>query len=61
VKFTGIVLDDQKFDALGTDMHGSPFVRSGRVGAADAVLFPVRAAADFAEGWFRTIRNQAIS
>jgi aminoglycoside 3-N-acetyltransferase len=60
VKFTSIVLDDRKFDTLGADMHGLPFVRSGRVGAADAVLFPLREAVDFAEGWFRTIRNQAI-
>lgn len=61
LEFTGIVLDDDDFGALGADLDPLPFVRRGRVGAANCRLFPLRAAVDFAAGWFRTNRNQMIA
>jgi aminoglycoside 3-N-acetyltransferase len=49
--FKDIVLDEGDFAALGGRIDTEPFVRRGRLGAAECRLLPVRAAVDFALAW----------
>ncbi|MEU0128414.1 AAC(3) family N-acetyltransferase [Streptomyces sp. NPDC006289] len=55
-EYEDIVLDDGDFAALGGDFaregRAAGAVRSGRVGSATGRLFGLRAAVDFAQGWF---------
>ncbi|GID90689.1 aminoglycoside N(3)-acetyltransferase [Amorphoplanes digitatis] len=57
--FTDIHLDDTDFGALGDDFARSAGVIVGRAGAATAMTFPVRAAADFAADWMDRNRPAA--
>jgi aminoglycoside 3-N-acetyltransferase len=59
IAFDDIHLDDRDFAALGADFEaGSGAVRRGRVGSAEAILYPVRAAVDHAVEWMRRERGQ---
>ncbi|HUZ37751.1 MAG TPA: AAC(3) family N-acetyltransferase [Streptosporangiaceae bacterium] len=60
-EFTDLALDDSDFGALGTAIDPEPFVRRGRIGAAESRLLPLRAAVDFARCWFLEHRSRAIS
>lgn len=52
--FDDIELDDSEFGLIGKEFEtaGGP-VRAGRTGETDSLLFPLRAAVDFAENWMR--------
>lgn len=55
--FEDSAYDDSDFSRLGTWFEGrSGVVTRGAVGSADALLYPVRAAADCAEEWVRSQR-----
>ncbi|GIG88538.1 AAC(3) family N-acetyltransferase [Plantactinospora endophytica] len=56
LRFTDIRLDDGDFEALGADFTRETVVADGRVGAARAMAFPIRAAVDFAARWMRRYR-----
>ncbi|MFI9833419.1 aminoglycoside N(3)-acetyltransferase [Streptomyces sp. NPDC051913] len=64
--FKDVDLDDSDFGALGADfehcraMGPDPLVRTGRVGAAYARLFPLAPAVDFATGWLSGNRPRHI-
>jgi aminoglycoside 3-N-acetyltransferase len=47
-EFWDVDLDDSDFAALGRRMDGEPFVRRGRIGAAECRLVPIQRAVDFA-------------
>lgn len=59
--FTEIALDDSDFEELGGVMDKEPFVRRGKVGAAECRLFPIRAAVDFALAWPPFAQRRAAS
>jgi aminoglycoside 3-N-acetyltransferase len=50
-------LDDSDFAAIGDDLRGRPWVRTGRVGEATAHLLPIRTAVDFARVWMSRRRS----
>ncbi|MEU7971756.1 AAC(3) family N-acetyltransferase [Micromonospora sp. NPDC049089] len=54
--FRALDLDDRDFPAVGAALDGTPLVRHGRIGRADARLLSVRAAVDFAINWFNVHR-----
>lgn len=57
VEFEDVDYDDSDFAALGSRFAASSgAVTHGSVGSAEAMLYPARAAADFAEAWVRTQR-----
>ncbi|SNX65177.1 aminoglycoside 3-N-acetyltransferase [Streptomyces sp. TLI_55] len=64
--FKDVELDDSTFGILGADFEAcrgsgpDPAVRKGSVGDADARLFPLAAAVDFATGWLSGIRRSHI-
>jgi aminoglycoside 3-N-acetyltransferase len=49
--------DAEPFPAIGAAFEASGAVRVGRVGSAEARLFPQRAAVDFATAWLRRERG----
>ncbi|WP_020545757.1 aminoglycoside N(3)-acetyltransferase [Nonomuraea coxensis] len=51
-EFEDVELDSGDFAALGAAFERTGAVRRGRVGAAEARLFSLRAAVDHAVGWF---------
>ncbi|MEU8391181.1 AAC(3) family N-acetyltransferase [Micromonospora sp. NPDC048842] len=55
--FRALDLDDRDFPTVGAALEETPLVRHGRVGRASARLLPVRAAVDFAIGWFGAHRR----
>jgi aminoglycoside 3-N-acetyltransferase len=59
--FQDIDLIDADFMVLGERIDREPFVRRGRVGAADCRLLPLRQAVDFAAAWlpFRHYRSMS--
>jgi aminoglycoside 3-N-acetyltransferase len=54
--FTARDLHDGDFGRAGRSIDHEPFVRHGRVGAAEARLLPFRQAVDFAYSWFMANR-----
>jgi aminoglycoside 3-N-acetyltransferase len=53
VTYTDVALDDSDFARLGADFHAeSNAVRTGRVGAAPSLVFPLPDAVAFAIEWF---------
>ncbi|HLK43827.1 MAG TPA: AAC(3) family N-acetyltransferase [Thermoleophilia bacterium] len=58
VEFEDLPYDDADFTRLGARFEQETgLVARGAVGSADALLFPARAAADFAQRWVRTGRG----
>jgi aminoglycoside 3-N-acetyltransferase len=57
--FDAADLDDGDFARLGMALDAQPFVRRGRLGEAQARVFPVRAAVDFAVAWMTDHRAPA--
>lgn len=55
-EFAAPALNDDDFGAVGKDLLGRPWARTGRVGAATAHLMPVVAAVDRAAEWFAAHR-----
>ena len=58
VEFEDLPYDDSDFTRLGARFEqDTGFVSRSAFGSAEALLFPARAAADFAERWVRTERG----
>lgn len=49
--FPDVDIDEEPFSEIGTDFEQTGQVRLGKVGSADARLFPQRPAVDFAQQW----------
>jgi aminoglycoside 3-N-acetyltransferase len=59
VAFEDIEFDGSDFSALGADFEAhSGVVHRGRAGSARAILYPARAAADYAVAWMRRERSR---
>jgi aminoglycoside 3-N-acetyltransferase len=58
-EFEDVALDASDFAVLGAGFEETGVVRRGRVGAAEARLFSLRAAVDYAVGWFTSHRVPA--
>jgi len=57
ISFEDVAYDDSDFTRLGARFEErSGIVERATIGSADAVLYPVRAAADFAQEWVRSQR-----
>lgn len=56
-EFEDVDLDAGDFASLGADFDQTGVVRHGKVGQAEARLFPLTAAVDFATGWFASHRS----
>ncbi|MFI7639512.1 aminoglycoside N(3)-acetyltransferase [Nonomuraea sp. NPDC049400] len=56
-EFVDVDVDVSDFEALGADFDKTGAVRRGRVGAAEARLFPLIAAVDYAVDWFAAHRG----
>ncbi|TMR37099.1 AAC(3) family N-acetyltransferase [Nonomuraea zeae] len=56
-EFADVDVDSGDFAALGADFDRTGAVRHGRVGAAEARLFPLATAVDYAVDWFRAHRT----
>jgi aminoglycoside 3-N-acetyltransferase len=60
-RFRDIDFDTGPFEQIGTAFDRAGHVRRGSIGEADARLFPVRLAADFAAEWLRSARVESPS
>jgi aminoglycoside 3-N-acetyltransferase len=56
-EFEDVDLDAGDFASLGADFNRTGVVRHGKVGRAEARLFSLTAAVDFATGWFASHRS----
>ncbi|WP_433439533.1 aminoglycoside N(3)-acetyltransferase [Nonomuraea sp. CA-141351] len=56
-EFVDVDVDASDFEALGADFERTGAVRRGLVGAAEARLFPLIAAVDYAADWFAAHRR----
>jgi aminoglycoside 3-N-acetyltransferase len=54
--YNDIDLDTEPFETIGAAFEAEGSVTVGKVGSAEALLFPQRAAVDFAEAWVSTQR-----
>lgn len=59
ITYTDVATNSDDFDKLGTAYEQSATLSRGRVGAADARLFPAEDAVAFAVSWLRTNREPA--
>jgi len=51
ITYTDVDTDSSVFETIGADFEAATTIRRGRVGAADARLFGLRSAVDFATEW----------
>jgi aminoglycoside 3-N-acetyltransferase len=58
VTYTDVATDSDDFDKLGAAYEPTATLRRGRIGAADARLFPVAEAVAFAVDWLRANRTE---
>ncbi|GII52393.1 AAC(3) family N-acetyltransferase [Planotetraspora thailandica] len=56
-EYEDVVLDDGDFSLLGADFEKAAQLRAGRIGEAEARVFPFVAAVDYAVMWFARHRN----